>query len=199
MPEWFATSAMWHDIFAVGPPVIEKILRPVVVYAFVVVALRISGKRELAQLNTFDLVVLLSLSNTVQNAIIGRDDSLSGGLIGAFSLLMINHLTVRLRFRHPRLDKALEGDPTILIEHGKLKKEKLAEELMTESELQTALNRLGIDSFEEVDKCTLEPGGTFQIQRKTPTTEERRYAEVMRAMKDVAAKLDRLAPSSGKS
>jgi len=99
MPEWLATSAMWHDIFAVGPPVIEKILRPVVVYAFVVVALRISGKRELAQLNTFDLVVLLSLSNTVQNAIIGNDNSLSGGLIGAFSLLMINHLTVRLRFR----------------------------------------------------------------------------------------------------
>lgn len=199
MPEWLATSAMWHDIFAVGPPVIEKILRPVVVYAFVVVALRISGKRELAQLNTFDLVVLLSLSNTVQNAIIGNDNSLSGGLIGAFSLLMINHLTVRLRFRHTRLDQALEGDPTMLIEHGKLKEEKLSEELMTESELMTALNRLGYETLEEVESCVLEPGGTFRIQRKTPTDEERRYSEVMRAMKEIRTSLDRIVPASGKS
>jgi uncharacterized membrane protein YcaP (DUF421 family) len=199
MPEWLATSAMWHNIFALGAPVIEKILRPVMVYAFVVIALRISGKRELAQLNTFDLVVLLSLSNTVQNAIIGDDNSLSGGLIGAFSLLMFNHLVVKLRFRHRRLDQALEGDPTTLIERGKVKHENLTRELMTESELQTALNRLGIDTFEEVEKCVLEPGGTFQIHRKTPTTEERRYAEVMRTMKDLAAKLDRLAPAPGKS
>jgi uncharacterized membrane protein YcaP (DUF421 family) len=195
MPQWFATSAMWHDIFALGPPVLEKILRPALVYAFVVFALRLSGKRELAQLNTFDLVVLLSLSNTVQNAIIGNDNSLSGGLIGAFSLLAINHAVVRLRPRFPKLDKALEGDPTPLIEHGKVCQKNLQEELMTESELITALNRLGFGSLEEVETCILEPGGTFQIQRKSPTDDERRHEEVMRAMKQLGARLDRIAPA----
>lgn len=194
MPEWLATSAMWHDIFAVGPPVIEKILRPALVYAFVVFALRISGKRELAQLNTFDLVVLLSLSNTVQNAIIGNDNSLSGGLIGAFSLLAINHLVVRLRSRHPGLDKALEGDPTTLVEHGKVCKKNLEEELMTESELITGLNRLGFGSLEEIETCVLEPGGTFQIQRKSPTDDERRHDEIMQALKQLGARVDRIAP-----
>src|ERR1035441_3593468 len=94
---------MWGDIFVVGAPVAEKILRPALVYVFLVVALRVFGKRELAQLNPFDLVVLLSLSNTVQNAIIGNDNSLSGGLIGAFALLVINYLVVRFLFRHRRL------------------------------------------------------------------------------------------------
>ena len=87
MAGWLVSDTMWHDIFALGAPVVEKMLRPVIVYAFLVVALRVFGKRELAQLNPFDLVVLLSLSNTVQNAIIGNDNSLSGGLIGAFTLL----------------------------------------------------------------------------------------------------------------
>src|ERR1035438_7297746 len=104
MPEWVVSNGMWSQIFAVGVPVAEKILRPVVVYAFLVVILRVFGKRELAQLNPFDLVVLLSLSNTVQNAIIGNDNSLTGGLIGAFTLLGVNYLVVRFLFRHRRLD-----------------------------------------------------------------------------------------------
>src|ERR1700731_2655438 len=105
MAEWFATSKMWSDIFVVGVPVLEKILRPVLVYFFLVVALRVFGKRELAQLNPFDLVVLLSLSNTVQNAIIGNENSLTGGLIGAFALLAINWLLTRILFRAPKLNK----------------------------------------------------------------------------------------------
>ena len=78
---------MWNHMFALNLPVAEKILRPIIVYAFLVIMLRIFGKRELAQLNPFDLVVLLSVSNTVQNAIIGDDNSVSGGLIGAFALI----------------------------------------------------------------------------------------------------------------
>ena len=106
MPEWLATSKMWSDTFVVGAPIAEKILRPVLVYTFLVVALRIFGKRELAQLNPFDLVVLLSLSNTVQNAIIGNDNSLSGGLIGALALLAHSGRLLRIvqspdtKFRH---------------------------------------------------------------------------------------------------
>src|SRR6266704_2520759 len=112
MSEWLATTKMWNDIFVVGVPLIEKILRPIAVYIFLVVALRVFGKRELAQLNPFDLVVLLSLSNTVQNAIIGNDNSLTGGLIGALALLFMNYMVVRFLFRHRRLDQIFEGKPT---------------------------------------------------------------------------------------
>src|SRR5881394_932353 len=105
MPEWIATSKMWTDIFVLGSPIAEKVLRPILVYFFLVIVLRIFGKRELAQLNPFDLVVLLSLSNTVQNAIIGNDNSLSGGLLGALALLAMNYLVVRFLFKHRRLDQ----------------------------------------------------------------------------------------------
>src|SRR5689334_5828753 len=134
MADWIGTSKMWDDIFVLGVPLIEKILRPVVVYFFLVIVLRIFGKRELAQLNPFDLVVLLSLSNTVQNAIIGNDNSLSGGLIGALALLAMNYLVVRFLFRHRRLDQLFEGKPTTLIQHGKILKPALAKELLTRAE-----------------------------------------------------------------
>src|SRR5215468_2867360 len=166
MADWLGTSKMWNDIFVLGAPMIEKILRPILVYFFLVVALRVFGKRELAQLNPFDLVVLLSLSNTVQNAIIGNDNSLTGGLIGALGLLAMNYLVVRYLFRHRRLDQLFEGKPTTLIEHGKILKPALAKELLTRAELMTVLHRQGFDSLNEVERCVLEPGGTFHIQRK---------------------------------
>jgi uncharacterized membrane protein YcaP (DUF421 family) len=192
MAEWLGTSKMWGDIFVLGAPLIEKILRPIIVYFFLVVALRVFGKRELAQLNPFDLVVLLSLSNTVQNAIIGNDNSLSGGLIGSLALLGANYLVVRFLFRHRRLDQLFEGKPTTLVEHGKIIKPALAKELLTRSELMTVLHRQGFDSLEEVDRCVLEPGGTFYIQRKLPPTEDIQHAEVMRAVRELASKVDRL-------
>ena len=85
---------MWQDMFALGVPLLEKIVRPALVYAFLVAGLRLAGKRELAQLNPFDLVVLLTLSNTVQNAIIGDDNTVTGGIIGAVALLTINYAVV---------------------------------------------------------------------------------------------------------
>src|SRR6266705_2531277 len=108
------------DMFTLSLPIAEKVLRPILVYIFLVIVLRVFGKRELAQLNPFDLVVLLSLSNTVQNAIIGNDNSLSGGLLGALSLLAMNYVVVRFLFRHRRLDQLFEGEPTMLINQGKL-------------------------------------------------------------------------------
>src|SRR6202034_2173661 len=107
-----------HDMFFVPLPLAEQILRPVIVYLCLVVFLRIFGKRELAQLNPFDLVVLLSLANTVQNAMIGDDNSVTGGVVGAFSLLTINWLLTRLLFRAPRLNNIFELPPTVLIRHG---------------------------------------------------------------------------------
>jgi len=183
---------MWGQIFAVGVPVAEKILRPVMVYVFLVVVLRIFGKRELAQLNPFDLVVLLSLSNTVQNAIIGNDNSLTGGLIGAFALLGMNYLVVRFLFRHRRLDQIVEGSPAVLVDKGKVMKKALARELMTRAELMTVLHRQGFSGLEEVERCVLEPGGTFFVQRKMPPVEEVEHAELVKRLEDLSGKLDLL-------
>src|SRR5262249_10825475 len=149
--------------------VAEKMLRPIIVYSFLVALLRVFGKRELAQLNPFDLVVLLSLSNTVQNAIIGDDNSVTGGLIGAFTLLATNYLVVRFLFRHRRLDQIVEGSPTVLIENGHMNSRAVAKELLTQSELTSAAHRQGFRSLKEIQRCVLEPNGTFFIEGKTPT------------------------------
>ena len=199
MPEWLLTHSTWHDTFALGAPLLEKILRPVLVYIALVILLRAFGKRELAQLNPFDLVVLLSLSNTVQNAIIGNDNSLTGGLIGAFTLLAINYLVVRFLFRHRRLDQLFEGKPTILVENGRLVKHALAKELLTRAELITVLHRQGFDGLHEVERCVLEPGGTFFIQRKMPAEDEVMHAELLTRLNDIQARLDRLLESKTES
>lgn len=107
-----------HDMFFVPLPLTEKILRPVIVYLCLVVFLRIFGKRELAQLNPFDLVVLLSLANTVQNAMIGDDNSVTGGVVGAFALLAINWLLMWVLYRAPKVTTVLEGHPATLIREG---------------------------------------------------------------------------------
>ena len=123
------TMTTVHDMFALGLPVAEKMVRPIVVYVFLIVGLRLAGKRELAQLNTFDLVVLLTLSNTVQNAIIGDDNSVTGGVIGAATLLFVNHIVVRFLFSHERIDRIVEGDSDVLIEAGKIQHDRLKEDL----------------------------------------------------------------------
>src|SRR6266550_8426818 len=124
-----------HDMFTFSIPLAEKIVRPILVYVFLILLLRVFGKRELAQLNPFDLVVLLSLSNTVQNAIIGNDNSLTGGVIGALALLSVNYLVVRFLFGHRRLDQIFEGQPSVLIERGQVMKQALAKELLPQPEL----------------------------------------------------------------
>src|SRR5712692_11614822 len=106
---------MWQSLFHAGVPLLEKVIRTVVVYLFLLIGLRLAGKRELGQLNPFDLVVLLVLSNTVQNAIIGPDDSLLGGLVGAALLLIVNHLVVRWVYRRRWLGRLVGGGPNVLI------------------------------------------------------------------------------------
>ncbi len=192
MPHWLASDQMWNAIFGMGAPAAEKVLRGVVVYGALVLLLRIFGKRELAQLNPFDLVVLLSLSNTVQNALIGNDNSLTGGLLGAFTLLAINYLVVRFLFRHRRLDEVFEGKPTVLIERGKIVKSALARELLSRSELMTVLHRQGFSGLEEVDRCVLEPGGTFAISRKLPPAEEVQHQDLVRRLEELTGKINQL-------
>jgi uncharacterized membrane protein YcaP (DUF421 family) len=184
--------AFSNDMFALTVPILEKIARPIIVYVFLVLLLRIFGKRELAQLNPFDLVVLLSLSNTVQNAIIGNDNSVTGGLIGAFSLLATNYLVVRFLFKHRRIDQILEGSPTVLIENGKIHRSALAKELLTESELLTVCHRQGFANAEEVHTAVLEPGGVFFLKGKSPSVDDKFRKEVLDRLDKLNHRLDHL-------
>ena len=183
---------IWKDMFVLGIPLLEKILRPVVIYAFLVISLRLSGKRELVQLNPFDLVVLLTLSNTVQNAIIGDDNTVLGGIIGATSLLVTNYLVVRFLYGHRKLDQVVEGRADVLIEDGKVRTQHLRKELITMPQLQAAAHKQGFASLAEVDQCVLEPGGTMTFIGKKPATEDMRHQELLGKMEGLAREIARL-------
>ncbi len=173
---------MFNSMFHLPLPVLEKILRPVIVYLFLIVFLRLFGKRELAQLNPFDLVVLLSLSNTVQNAMIGDDNSITGGVIGAFSLLAINYVLMWLLYKAPKLNAALEGTKMVLIRHGVVDQAALAKETLTREELLSVLHKQGMNDYSEVEICVLEPNGTFYVESMKPTRDETNIAVLTEAI-----------------
>ena len=178
-----------QDMFILTLPVAEKVLRPVAVYLFLIVGLRLAGKRELAQLNPFDLVVLLTLSNTVQNAIIGDDNSVTGGLIGATTLLAINYGVVRFLFDHEKLDRLVEGDPDVLSDAGRVCEERLRGELITRNELVAAAHKQGFASLDEIERAILDPGGSISFFGKKPTPETQRHQEVIQRLDRMAAQL----------
>jgi uncharacterized membrane protein YcaP (DUF421 family) len=172
-------SVVFQHMFQLPLPILEKLLRPIVVYLALIVLLRVFGKRELAQLNPFDLVVLLSLSNAVQNAIIGDDNSVTGGIIGACALLAINWIVVRAAFQSRWLDFLLEGRATILIRDGQVDAKALKRESLTREELLAVVHRQGFDGFRHIRKCELEPNGTFYIESFEPTIDDQRHAELL--------------------
>ena len=184
-------SLVFDHMFLLPLPILEKLLRPVIVYLVLVLLLRLFGKRELAQLNPFDLVVLLSLSNTVQNAIIGDDNSVTGGLIGAFSLLAINWLVVRVLFRSRRMTRVLEGRAAVLVQNGQIDQKALAHESLTREELLDVIHRQGFEDFDQVRRCELEPNGTFYVEAFDPSAADKRHAELLARLdaltRDVAA------------
>ena len=181
-------TSLWH----VDVPIWEKVVRTLLVYAVILLLLRLAGKRELAQLNSFDLVVLLLLSNVVQNAIIGPDNSLLGGLIGAAVLLTFNAVVVRIVTRSQLATDLFEGTPTMLIEDGRLDENALGHLGLRRTEVIKAIHRQGADAIEEVERASLDPGGAIVVELK----ESDRFA----TKADVArleAKLDRLLVARG--
>ena len=185
------------EMFVLGLPIAEKILRPIVVYVFLVAGLRLAGKRELAQLNPFDLIVLLTLSNTVQNAIIGEDNSVTGGLIGAATLLLVNHFVVKYLYNHERLDHLIEGDPDVLIEDGEVKKDRLKAELMSVGELEVAAHKQGFSSLDEIDRAVLDPNGNIAFFAKRPTPDISRHEEVIARLEALSVQLASIQASRG--
>lgn len=180
-----------NDMFQLPLPIIEKLLRPVIVYLVLVALLRIFGKRELAQLNPFDLVVLLSLSNTVQNAIIGDDNSVSGGIIGAIALLGVNWMVARALFKYPRLTRTLQGHSTVLVKNGKIDQKALNHESLTHEELIEIIHKQGFESLKQVKLCQLDPNGSFYVEAFEPSTTDQQHAAVMARLdalsKEIAA------------
>jgi uncharacterized membrane protein YcaP (DUF421 family) len=170
---------MLHDMFHLQLPILEKLLRPVIVYVVLILLLRLFGKRELAQLNPFDLVVLLSLSNTVQNAIIGDDNSVTGGIIGALGLLIINWLVIRTIFKHAKVARMLGGGSTVLISDGKVDPKAMKHESLSHEELIEVIHRQGFERLSQVRRCELEPNGSFYIEAMEPSPIEKQHSEVM--------------------
>jgi uncharacterized membrane protein YcaP (DUF421 family) len=187
-------SPIIDHMFHLPLPFVEKLVRPVIVYLVLVVLLRLFGKRELAQLNPFDLVVLLSLSNTVQNAIIGDDNSVTGGIIGAFGLLAINWVVVRILFRSPRLTRALEGRSTVLLRNGQLDLRALARESLTREEMLDVIHRQGFEHFHECHRIELEPNGAFYVEAMNPSAAEQHHAEVIARLDAIAREVAALRP-----
>ena len=172
-------STILDHMFNLPLPFMEKLARPVIVYLVLVLLLRLFGKRELAQLNPFDLVVLLSLSNTVQNAIIGEDNSVTGGIIGAVGLLAINWLVARVLFRSPRLTRMFEGSATILVREGQVDIKALKRETLTREELVDVIHRQGFEHLHQVKRCELEPNGTFYVEPYEPSGAEIHHKELL--------------------
>jgi uncharacterized membrane protein YcaP (DUF421 family) len=188
-------SRMWTDMFHLGLPLLEKILRPVLVYIFLVAALRLAGKRELAELNPMDLVVLLMLSNTVQNAIIGDDTSLVGGIVGGIALLTANAGLARFVYKNKRLQRIVEGSTEDLIENGVVLEKKLDGESLSIKDLEAAARQEGLGSLDEVERAVLEASGRISFIPRKPASETNLTDEVLKRLDQISRELAELRAS----
>jgi uncharacterized membrane protein YcaP (DUF421 family) len=162
---------MISDLVSLGVPAPEKVVRSLLVFTFLVFALRIAGKRELAQLNVMDFAVLLLVSNTLQNAMIGADNSLLGGIIGATTLFAANYGFVRLTYRSRRAQRLFEGTPRLLLADGVPDRAALRKEAITESELLSIAHERGFRTFEDVARIVLETDGHLTVVGRDPAAE----------------------------
>jgi uncharacterized membrane protein YcaP (DUF421 family) len=158
-----AASRIGHDLFHLGVSWPEKVIRAILVYGFLLVAIRVFGRRELGQLTAFDLIVLLTLSNILQNAMIGNDDSLLGGLIGALVLLSANLAVAYLVFRSRRLEHLVNGEARVVIRDGQIQSDAVRSEKLTEQDLLSAVRREGLLGFDDVYLAVAEPNGLISV------------------------------------
>jgi uncharacterized membrane protein YcaP (DUF421 family) len=185
-------SSIWSNMFALSLPILEKILRPILVYAFLIVGLRLAGKRELAQLNPLDLIVLLTLSNTVQNAIIGNDNSVTGGLIGAATLLLLNYMVVRFVYKNEKVEELIEGTEDVLLDHGQLQEKTMESDSISRTDLEIAAHRQGYANLDEVERAVLEPDGVLSFVAKKPEPEVARHMELLTRLDDLSREVESL-------
>jgi uncharacterized membrane protein YcaP (DUF421 family) len=173
-----------HHLVHLGISPLEKAIRTAAVYLALLALLHLAGKRELAQLNSLDLVVLLLLSNVVQNAVIGNDNSLLGGLLGATILIILNTILVRLAFISPRFRKMVQGGSTVVAKNGRVDNRALRRLALTREELVAGLRRQGLE-LEDTERVTLEPEGVFNATPKPKPT----LNDVMKKLDEIERKL----------
>jgi uncharacterized membrane protein YcaP (DUF421 family) len=191
--------ASWFDsLFTMPIPIGEKIARTILVYVIVVVLLRLLGRRTVAQLNAFDLVVLLLLSNVVQNAIIGPDDSLVGGMIGVITLLLINTAVVWGVRRNPRLDRIMEGATVTLVHDGKVDRKALQHLGIREADLRAALLNQGAEGVHDVKEADMYPSGSIVVEltQEAENASRMDLDRVEHKIDDLAAAIARMTPSA---
>lgn len=186
-------ASIGTDLWDIQIPPVEKIIRTVLVYVAIVAIIRVAGKRLMAQMNSLDLVVVLLLSNVVQNAIIGDDNSITGGVIGAIVLVVVNAAAERIAQIWPAFRTFVEGRPTVVVRDGALIEGSLDRLGVNASELQTALRRQGADGIDEVDLATFDPGGSITVDVKR-AEQALSYGEFTAAMARLEARLDSLTP-----
>ena len=178
---------MWNDLMHLQVPLADKLIRTIAVYALIALILRFVGKRDLAQLNSFDLVVMLLLSNVVQNAIIGPDNSMLGGAIGAITLVATDAVVVRAMRSSDRLARLMEGTPTVLAKDGHWYEGALRAEGLRRADVDAALRRQNANGIEDVASLSLEPGGAI-VTTLLPEAQTATRADIAR----LEAKLDAL-------
>jgi uncharacterized membrane protein YcaP (DUF421 family) len=148
-------------------PVWEKIVRSVVIYLFLLIAFRFTGKRQVGQLTPFDLIVLLIISNVVQNAVIGNDNSLGGGMLGAVVILVLNYGLVVFTSRSKSMRRMMTGEPTLLVHNGKVFQDRMAREHIAMEDLQAPFRKSGVVDIEKVRYAILEESGQISVIPKS--------------------------------
>jgi len=180
---------MWHNILHLDLSVVEKIVRPILIYLFLLVGLRLGGRRELSQLNMMDFVVLLAVANAVQNGIIGHDESVSGAIIGATVLFMINGLAVLLTQRSRKMRRLLIGSEIILIKDGEARDRSIRRERLSSEDIQQAITEAGAQTIDDVELCVIEPNGHIVVRLKPSSEEADRFAQLMSRIDELEKRL----------
>ena len=157
---------VWHAIWSLDVSALEKVVRAILVYGFLVIAIRVVGRRELGQTNTLDLVVLLLIANAVQNGIIGNDISVTGAFLGAAALMIVNEAVNRTAYFLPWTEGVLEGDPTYLVRNGKPDTNELFRSAISLPELRAIARRQGFTGLDEVRTAILETNGAVSMFSK---------------------------------
>jgi uncharacterized membrane protein YcaP (DUF421 family) len=182
-------TSIWQSMFGFEIPATEKILRTLGVYLGLAIIMRLAGKRQLAQLNSFDLVVMLLLSNVVQNAVIGPDNSLTGGLLGAVVLVGFNAVIERIGTATKLTTSIFEGTPTTLVEDGRILERQVRRTGLRDPEVVSALRHQGVSALRDVRRVTLEPGGAISVEL-TREAETATYGELRQVVLDLQRHLD---------
>lgn len=158
---------MEYSLWIPDATVWEIVLRSLTVFFFLLMLIRVSGKRDVGEMSPADLVLLLLLSANVHTSLSGSDKSLTGGLIGAFALMLTNHLLNRYAYRHKKFEKKLKGHPELIIHKGKPCEEIMDKHKLSLMQLKMAVRKEGVLTIEEVQAGVLEPDGTISIITKT--------------------------------